>query len=322
MGHSFFAMEKNNGEVFQKAYDEIYKAITTGKGTYKYNNDDDKKQRKLGCFNAYFGTSLWRSRPKLTNNLRNWLAASGHDKGSWHGEEVWIPIYGRAPKDLGVRVPEFLDIKRKLPFLCSPDIREIAVASDMNYMLDYFSWLLIGREDEETIVQYARDCLCVLMSEEFLRKIFTNPMVDLLLQYQREIADDQIKKVESDGRRLEIRYHVSPIEIPYKNAPKRLGFSVKMHLYDIHKSPSNSCDLYEKGKPGCIHIPCLDCTRPHDTKEVVRSKKNLSIMLKFIFDAESKQLCAVGLKDKVVVNAEALFFIGKNKSLPFFLKQP
>ncbi len=193
-GTLFSLWRKNHGEVFQKAYDEIYEAITTGKDKYQYNNDDDEKRGELGCFNAYFGTSLWRSRPDLTDDLKGWLATSGHAKGGWHGEEVLIPIYGRipiydrAPKDLGVRVPEFLSIKGKFPLL-SPDIREMAVASDMNYMLDYFSWCLIDREDEETIVQYARDCLCVLMSEEFLRKIFTDRMVGLLLDYQRGVVD-------------------------------------------------------------------------------------------------------------------------------------
>lgn len=98
-----------------------------------------------------------------------------------------------------------------------------------------------------------------------------------------------------------------------------------MHLYDIHKSPkSNNFDdlYYKKGELGCIHIPSLDRTCPLDPKGAVRSRKNLSITLKFIFDAESKQLCAVGLKDIVVINAEVLYSTGKNNSLPFFLKQP
>ena len=98
-----------------------------------------------------------------------------------------------------------------------------------------------------------------------------------------------------------------------------------MHLYDIHESPnSNDFDdlYYKEGESGCIRIPCLDRTYPPlAPKGAVRSRKNLSITLKFIFDAESKQLCAVGLKDKVVINAEALYFTGKNNSLPFFLKQ-
>lgn len=321
-GTLFSLWRKNHGEVFQKAYDEIYEAITTGKDKYQYNNDDDKKQWRLGCFNAYFGTSLWRSRPNLTAGLKRWLATSGHAKNDWHGGKVPIPIYDRAPKDLGVRVPEFLSIKGEKPTL-NPGIRRIAVASDMDYMLGYFSWCLTGREDEETIVQYARDCLCVLMSEEFLRKIFTDRMVDLLLDYQRGVVDKK-KAKESDGRRLRICYHVSPIEIPYKNAPNRLGFSVKMHLYDIHESPnSNDFDdlYYKEGESGCIRIPCLDRPCSLDTKGAVRSRKNLSITLKFIFDAESKQLCAVGLKEQIVVNASLVLSIGKNASLPLFLKQ-
>ena len=98
----------------------------------------------------------------------------------------------------------------------------------------------------------------------------------------------------------------------------------QMHLYDIHESPkSNDFDdlYYKKGELGCIHIPSLDRTCSLDPKGAVRSRKNLSITLKFIFDAESKQLCAVGLKEQIVVNASLVLSIGKNASLPLFLKQ-
>ena len=318
-GTLFSLWKENHGKVFQKAYDKIYQAISTGKGTYKYNNDDDKTRWRLGCFNAYFGTSLWRSRPKLTAKLEHWLPASGQDQGESFGNWKQFSLDERAPGDLGMRIPEILSVQREreLPGFAGMRCREMEVASDMDYLLEQLSWntLIEGRKDKEEIIQYTGECLCVLMSEEFLRKIFTDPMVDLLLQQQQRIVDDKIKGAKSDGRRLMLRYDVIPGVLPYKNAPKRLGFSVKMHLYDIHRS-TDPDDLQYSGKRGCICIPALD------ESKYAKSRKNLSITLKFIFDAESKQLIAVGLKDQVVINASLVLGIGEKTSELLFVKQP
>ena len=303
-GTLYTLWHKNRGEVFAKAYGEIHKAITTGKDVYEYNGDNDEKRQTLGCFNAYFGTSLWRSRPKLTHELLKWLPASGRDEGDSYGCWKQFSLDKQAPGDLGVRIPEVLSVQRE-KILSDMRYREMEVASDMDYLLEQLSWNEVFKhmKDEKikTTIQYVKDCLCVLMSEEFLRKIFTDPMVDLLLEYQQEVVDK--KKINKpDGRKLELRYDVIPRKTSLKGKPKSLCFLIKMHLYDIHESTEDSCDQYKKGERGCILIPALD----GDGSEYAKSRKNLNITLEFVFDAELKKF-AVFLRNQIVINAEFVF---------------